>query len=209
MLLRNYDNLFILKNAPFIYLPNTFDLGQDSVFSDGHLGLRSTSNIDFSYHEVYATAYQGKDPPLSGFTLGGNYYEASTDKHNNLICGAGNKKVNYDDHELNDLINSNDLQAVSHSIEPFVYDARTKTYSRTYKKVFLAKKDLIIKEVGITKTVTFNTSQRMYPVLLYREVISEDGIEVPENGTVVINFTMVFTANINKPVEVNVDLNVN
>ena len=202
MLLRNYDNLFILKNSPFIS-DGGADIGKDAVFGDEHLGLKSTSNLQFSLWAGGYNYYYCKDAPLSRFTKGANLYSNTISDYNNLICGDSNQAVTYDDYKLGNIISNSNLQVISHSTEPFIYDEATKTYTRIYKKVFCAiNKDVVIREIGITKPELYSSSTA-YPVLLYRKVFDGDGIVVPANGTVVITFTTTFLANSNKPIEYN------
>lgn len=193
MNLRNYDNVMAAKQLVMVS-GECISKGEHTNFNDGHLTVKTTSA---SIRRIYNDgSYSDFSSPFScdvGSVVGG------------LTCGQGDSAVTYDDYKLNIPVTDSDCSHVSHTISDTTYDASTNTFKRTLTRIFAAKKDLVIKEIGFITGITSDTSQtastsNVYPssCLMYRKVLDAP-ISVQANSNFELTFTTTVSACANKP----------
>lgn len=196
MNLRNYDNL-----VTAIQLLNingkTISTGDHTSYGDGQLTCKL---IDGTIYKI--SGYSSGNPGT------GNCFTEFTSIDTGLVCGSGDTAVTYDDYKLASIFSSSEISYVSCSCSDLTYDETTNTFQKTLTKVFTAKTDITIKEIGFyTKmschTVSSNNaSGSYYTVLTYREVLDEP-IEVAANSNFTLTLTTIVSACANKPAEYN------
>ncbi len=194
MNLRNYDNVMAAKQL-FAYYKECISTGEHTNFADGHLTIKNTgANIFRIYNGTDYTEYM-RQP----------FYYDSTYVNEGLICGSGDSAVAYDDYKLSVPFTDDDCSHVSFALSETTYDEATNTFKRTLKRIFAAKKDLVIKEIGFVTKVPGASSQTAskgsdQSCLMYRKVLDEP-IIVQANSNFELTFTTVVSACANKPAE--------
>ena len=197
MNLRNYDNIMAAKQL-CVLEGRCISTGEHTNFADGHLTVKTmsaTPNIYRIYH-AWGNADYGIHNP---FSLNNN------DITRGLICGSGDTPVSYDDYRLDATFTADDISHVSWSVSDTVYDKATNTFTRTAKRIFAAKKDLVIREIGFSSNVPGNASQTgtsasNVACLTYRKILDEP-VSVKANSNFELTFTTVVSACANKPAE--------
>jgi hypothetical protein len=181
MILRNYDNVMInfkLMSSNGSY-PNAYvGFGGDSLkltYTNG-----GVSDFNSSCSVV---------PFLRFKTSENKYNDLNEWGLSNLVCGNDNNPTTYDSYTIENLSNAKPL---SQAVDDVVYDETTQTYSRTYRKTYMANEDLVINCIGVAYSI-YNSS-----VLVYRKVLDAP-IEVPANANFTLSFTMKASATPNKP----------
>jgi hypothetical protein len=173
-----------------------------NVFGDGHINVK---NVRGTIEGIYSHK-EWKYLPLSYFhetdiALEYTYGEGLSA----LTAGASDTPVSCDDYTLATPFTTNDAIQISGSavLGDYTYDESSNTFSRTYQRAFMAKKDIVIKEIGIT-TRAYKASNGAwnYPVLIYRKVLDAP-IEVPANANFILSFSTTISANPNKPADYN------
>jgi hypothetical protein len=193
MLLRNYDNLITLGSYNWkkwsIFIPT-----DNSKFGDGDLTLKNTSGG--------LTYFISPPYPTMSFANLDNSYTSNNSKSGScsLIVGSGDTLVTYDDYKLENIISTNDIQAVNITNTDPVYDIANDVWVGEYKKVFMALNDITIKEICVAYYNSFTNGGYYQTLLLYREVL-ETPIEVPANATVTVIFKVKVKPNSNKPAD--------
>ena len=188
MNLRNYDNVIAAKQL--IAVHNTYiSQGEHNNFGDGHLTFKDKgANIRKISYCCGSSGYEGMRLPFSDSGYVGS----------GLICGSGDTPVTYDDYKLATEFTSNDISIVSIKYSDTTYDEATNSFKRTETKIFAAKQDLIIKEIGFSSGVYSNSS--LYETLMFRKVLDEP-ISVQANSNFELTFTTTVSACANKPAE--------
>lgn len=189
MNLRNYDNVMAAKQLVAEYSSSRdISQGEHTNFGDGHLTFKDV-NANIKKITYYCGShYEGMRLPFSD----------SSSVSTGLICGSGDTPVTYDDYKLATELTSNEISFVSINYSDTTYDEATNSFKRTVKKIFAAKKDLTIKEIGFANYVYNGSGQ--YITLLYRKVLDEP-ISVQANSNFELTLTTVVSACANKPTE--------
>ena len=197
MILRNYDNC-VVANQIVHFVANMISQGAHTTFGDGQLTFKDIDGVIKKFGTIqYANFSQGSVTLAEKGTadLG-------------LVCGSSDVAVTYDDYNLGAKFDSNDIAYVSYEVTDTTYNEDNETFTRTIKKVFTAKNDITIKEIGFISTgfwgrdTTSNTgvSSDWYSALTYREVL-ETPVAVPKNSNFTLTFTSIVSANPNKPAD--------
>jgi len=193
MLLRNYDNLMVTQCTATVSANEILDdftsFGDESLTFKDMTGKIYPFRPFSQYNHPFNYFYQMDT--WSSFNSRGQTY---------ITAGKGSTPVTYDDYKLAEILTSADAQKVSHSVSELVYDQETKTWSRTYNCVCVAKKDITIREIGVYFPVDYSTSSSPKSTLLYRQVFDDD-IVVPANASFILSFTTTVSANPNKPAD--------
>jgi hypothetical protein len=189
MILRNYDNIMTMLSRPAIGLNY---VGTDNtVFGDGHLNAKSYNN-----GAIINPYCEGLVTPFKKFSEAEvNVYTGSS----NLICGAGDTPVTYDDYKLDVAFTTDQVKVLSKfhkELEP-IYNESDNSWTFTYTKTFTAKEDIVVKEIGVTSGFYYNSSNQN-GALIFRKVL-DTPIEVPANANFTLSFTITKSANPNKP----------
>ena len=188
MNLRNYDNIMaakqlVAKNNSYI------SQGEHTNFGDGHLTCKDkNANIRKISYFCGSSSYEGMRLPFSDSGYIGT----------GLICGSGDTPVTYDDYKLAAELTNNEISFVSSAYSDTIYDEATNSFKRTVKKIFAAKQDLIIKEIGFSSGIYSGGSQ--YETLMFRKVL-DTPISVQANSNFELTFTTTVSACANKPVD--------
>ena len=199
MFLRNYDNIRL--SSSMISIPST-----------GGFNLNGRLAVKGWYGDVtgvYNSTHNFKFAPASST---GSYNDNSVVKTNydgidyyKLVVGSDDTPVSYDDYQLKGLISTNDIGFVTSSTADVIYDENDNTVSQTYSKIFVAKNDITIKEIGITGICNNTGGGYKQNSLIYREVL-QTPVEVPQGANVVVTFTLKRTLYDNQPVEATVNV---
>lgn len=210
MLLRNYDNINVaykFMNAnpegttQYVVATDTTD------FADGHINIKSLDNVIYgiyarsdSNYSVYPLTVWGEDTiDTTSLSMGYSYF----------MLGDGTTPVTYDDYKLDKLIPKSIIAPLKSTIRTssLAYDSSDNSFSRTFRQTFIAYSDITVKEIGV-KHCTYasnSTSTNINPTLVYREILDQP-VDVPQGATFVVNLTIKYFANTNKPAETQVDV---
>ena len=184
MLLRNYDNIMVNFNliGSSTGTPNAYQ-----SFNGDSLKITTTNGTVSDYNSSNDTAPFLYFRTSSANTVNG----VGSWGVSNLVCGNDSNPTTYDSYTIE---NPSNAIPVSQAFDDVVYDEAAKTYSRTYRKVYMANEDLVINCIGIVYSIY---SQG---VLIYRKTLDAP-IEVPANANFVLSFTTTVSANPNKPAD--------
>lgn len=192
MLLRNYDNLMVAQRIATI--DSSEILSGFTSFGDESLTFKDMSGNVYPFRTFYQS-----NQPFNNFYKMDTWSSINQRGQTYITAGQGSTPVTYDDYKLEKILTSDDAQKVSHSVSELVYDQETKTWSRTYNYVCLAKKDITIREIGIYFPVDYTSNgSSTKATLLYRKVLDND-IVVPTNASFILSFTTKVSAYPNKP----------
>lgn len=197
MNLRNYDNVIAAQQLCVIN-STCISTGEHANFADGHLTVKTKETTPKIYR-IYGSSSTG-----AGYGMP-NVFRDMKDVSGGLICGGGDTPVTYDDYNLANQFTTNDVYFISCETTDTTYDEATNTFTRTMKKIFSARKDLTIKEIGFSSYATCLPSEdsstgSTYDCLMYRKVLDEP-ITVEKNSNFELTFTTVVSACANKPAE--------
>lgn len=192
MNLRNYDNIMAAKQLVANY-KGCISTGEHTNFGDGHLTVKDTSASIWRIYNGTSYVEYMRQP----------FYFDNNSVGMGLTCGSGDSVVTYDDYKLNIPVTDSDCSHVSFTLSETTYDEATNTFKRTYKRIFAAKKDFVIKEIGFVTYVPCSSSQTNSEgsdrsCLMYRKVLDEP-ISVEANSNFELTFTTVVSACANKP----------
>ena len=192
MYLRNYDNVMVAKNL-CSYSKQCISQGEHTNFGDGHLTVKTTGA------QIYRIFGGASDCLRQVFDMS-SYYVGE-----GLTFGSGDTPVAYDDYALSVPATDSVCSHVSYSLSDTTYDEATDTFKRTMKRIFAAKQDLVIKEIGWVTRISGSSSQTVssgseYGCLVYRKVLDEP-ISVEANSNFELTFTTVVSSCANKPTE--------
>lgn len=197
MLLRNYDNImtaFRITN----FLSNTaMSIQTDTeVFGDGHINVAKGTSIFGIYFKNNA-----RYVPFSWFGEKENKDSGATSYGESvLIVGSGDKTESYDDTELAEIISSDKLgQVTGSSSFENTYDENLGVWISTYKRSFVAKEKMTIREIGVIYGMNV-ASASVGVSLVYRKVL-DIPVEVESGASFVVSFTQTISANPNKPAD--------
>lgn len=196
MILRNYDNVITALKLRTLASERAGSVISTDIttFGDGYLNVKCVSG---EVGRIYSTAIS----PLCGFSSNEENDAATSNGYSNLVIGGSDTAVSYDDYCLGEQFTSSQVTAINNGkiTESKVFDAVTNTFKTTYTRSYLANEDITIKEIGVKSGVNY-TSSKTYTCLMYREVL-DTPIEVPKNATVTLTFTIIESANPNKPAD--------
>lgn len=191
MFLRNYDNIFILRNSPI----TLSDPSSSSVFGEGSLYLKNVGG-----------GIQNPVPEGSLFTkfVSADNSNPSTSDTVGRTCSIrwsdSTEPVDYDEYTVNF---PNTSTPVSVSTE-YEYNEIDESYITTVKQIYVAKQPLTVGSIIVTIIPSY-TQATAYPkgakqVMLFREVLDAP-IDVDTDGSFVLTFKMKRPANPNKPAD--------
>lgn len=200
MFLRNYDNIRVSSSMIGQFASNKgFNL-------DGRLAVRGwsggTTGVYDSIQNFNFASSSSTGSYNDNSVVTTNYDGISYCK---LVVGSDDTPVTYDDYKLGALISTNDIGFVTSSTTDVIYDESDDTVTQTYTKIFVAKNDITIKEIGINGVCNNTGGGYRQNSLIYREVLKTP-IDVPQGANVVISFTLKRTLYDNKPVEATVSV---
>lgn len=187
MWLRNYDNLilsFVAAENSSINGGNSTsgDIGTSTAsFGDGYLNGKTTNGTTVLFEVVSASS--------SSYAY---FYPGIEWSNNAIVLGSGNTEVTYEDYKL-----SGNLLASTRTLRSntLTYNEDTKNWERQVKLVYTntGNANVTIKEWGIMRRQGgLNTyAQDSYCILLFREVLAEPIVVVPDE-TVELTFTIEF-----------------
>lgn len=203
MLLRNYDNLMLVRMTPPPNLSYKDIVSTDKdIFGDGHINAKTTGG---SIVQLSADYMYWRYNPFQNFVESVSNNAYSTYAASSLICGGGDTAVTYDDYKLDVPFTTTQMSDVTGSQKlTRTYNEDDNSWTFTYCRTLFAKTDLTIKEIGIiTQSYPqYDKSNSTQIHLIYRKVL-ETPVEVPANANFVLSFTMTVSANPNKPADYN------
>lgn len=201
MILRNYDNLMVAQRIATV--DSSEVLGGFTSFGDESLTFRDMSGSVYPFRPFYQY-----NQPFNNFYKMDTWSSFNNRGQTYITAGKGSTPVTYDDYKLEEILTSDDAQKVNQNVSELVYDKETKSWSRTYNCVCVAKRDITIREVGIYFPVDYTSNgSSAKTVLLYRKVLDDD-IVVPANASFILSFTTTVSANPNKPADYVASANV-
>lgn len=198
MNLRNYDNVIAAQQLCVIN-SRCISTGEHTNFADGHLTVK-TKGTTPNIYRIYGAYTNG-----SAYGISNVFKDAGNSSVSGLICGGGDTPVTYDDYDLANPFTSSDVSYVSCEASDTTYDEATNTFTRTMKKIFSARKELTIKEIGFSSNIPCSSYENSdtgsnSECLMYRKVLDEP-ISVEANSNFELTFTTVVSACANKPTE--------
>ena len=198
MNLRNYDNC--VTATQLVHKGgNMVSQGDHTSYGDNQLTYKTTNG----------TLYKFSNYGTSNYSATSCCFAERGNADYGLVCGSGETAVTYDDYKLESQFSSTDISFVSCSYSDLTYDEATNTFQRTLTKVFTAKNNITIREIGFISYgfwgtgTNYNDNSGSYNyALTYRKVLDEP-IEVAANSNFTLTFTTIVSACANKPAEYN------
>ena len=197
MFLRNYDVINLAQQM--FRISESFNEG---AFEDGSIRLKNMggSLTNFYLGETgssYVSYFLAKDNPPWEFSSG----------RTSLILGKGNTKETYDDYKLENIVTSDD---VSYSLNSLIYskdyDEDNNTMIITFSRLYTAKKDFELGEVGLT-AFPHGTSSSWGAVLIYRKAF-EKKIPILKDQNFKVTVTQKIITNPNNPIRKETEISV-
>lgn len=196
MVLRNYDNLMVLKKSAGLQEEVEVDLNTER-FGDGCLSIKLQDG------EFLNSVYINSVEPFRKFCDNNNEFSAGIEGCSNLICGyIDEDEVTYNDYSLMPITNTN---FVSHQSNFYVYNDYYKTWYKTYTKTYCNNNEtnIIVNCIGVVYSDIEGVD-----FLVYKKKL-DTPLTIAPNETFALSFTTKVNANPNRELDYDADIVLN